>query len=204
MAEVVADTPNRTQQCRESVSRIDQVARDVVDRVVGRSLQRVEYVVSPDIPDLETWCKDHGDMHELDYGVQFEMDDGFRWSATWVGPPCYVLGLVAGGVLREGSGEPLLGIDVSSKPWWLASIGQCIKSIHLRSEAVPADFMFGISKELLSATVDAEVCLENGKKFWLSTRMYFPGQQPEGQLLDDCVLVSFAESRAARLGVRIR
>lgn len=82
------------------------------------------------------------DRHSLDYGLELHLASGRAISFIWSWPVCYFLGVRAGDLSRELTGEHAIW-DVSSVDPWPGLLGRTIRAAHLSwftSGEVEGDF----------------------------------------------------------------
>lgn len=167
----------------------------------GRSIVAVRYGVmsvneEPSPEDFDTWVHDFGKAHLLDFGLEFTLDDGRTLHATWIGPPCYYLGLAARPLERGSSGH-----DVATMAPWPALLRRSITHVTITRDLRAAD-TFGIADESVAVPLDAEFHLEGGNSFFLSARRYDPDLGDErAEPYSDTILVTFGRDAARTLGV---
>jgi hypothetical protein len=161
----------------------------LLQELKGRSITRVYYV------ELELQgVEELRELHLVDIGVEFTLDDGSLFHAEATSPPFYFLSL---------GREPINYIrrDFSSHPAWTRFLNLPITRIDICRQPMPMDILHETTV-LVDVPVDAIFTLGDEEVLVLSASGYEPGPPETLWPGRDMTMVVFGSARATELGFK--
>jgi hypothetical protein len=132
--------------------------------LIDRSISSITYYVIDGLQDFF----DYKEYHSLDYGVEFEFENGDAYYLIWDSQfVSFDLKFGCGSIQKEFKPEAnnIRQIDVSKHQLWQAKIGQKIKSIQSNWSNINGDSW----SEKIYYPQDLHITFENGQSVIIST-----------------------------------